>query len=278
MNIVFWNIGKSLTDRKLEWVERLIACKIPDIYCIAEGPESIEATQNLMKRIELTGYRCYYSPVFYQEPVIDKRYDWNRCGLKVFVRNGVKLKTKFTFPNQKEDGRIVYLLFEQNGKNYSVFLIHGTSKSQTPMRQNAFIVELSNFIRAKMLNKDGGVVILGDFNLEPWDNSLKDGKYIESYSSSKAFNYFSFKEPQKRIYNNPIVRYVEEHPNPDLIGTFYKGKHISLLDFALLSRDVDNFELEVVAEINGTSILVKSNKKHVLVDELDHLPVSLKIR
>lgn len=277
MNIVFWNIGKSLTDKKTEWLEKLIVHTRPDVYCIAEGPESIVDTQVLISRIKRNGYRCYYSPLFYQKPGIAEQYGWNRCGLKVFIRNQVKLKTKSAFSNQKQEGRIVYLLFEKDGKEYSTFLIHGTSKSRTTMRQNAFIVELSNFIRAKALNKDSGVIIMGDFNLTPWDDSLKDGQFIESYASLKAFRYFSSREPQKRIYNNPIVRCIERHSNPDLIGTYYKGTHISILDFPLLSQDIDNYELEVTADINGDPILVKRGKKHVLADELDHLPISLKI-
>ncbi len=284
MNIVFWNIGKSLPPGKGVWLDRLITDRSPDLLCIAEGPQSKLATEKMVTAITSKGYRCYYSPLLDKAYNISNPYGWNSFGLKVFVKEGIGLKTKFSFVNQKVAGRIIYLRFMKDGKGYSTFFIHGTSKVGSIIDQNSFIVELTNLIRAKTLDKQNdGVIIIGDFNLEPWDDLLRDEQYIESYFYSKLFDYYSKKvsnkrgKLSKRIYRSPIFNYIETNSNDTLIGTFYKGNYISILDFPLLSSDVDNYAVEVITGLGVHSILIKKNNKHVLADGLDHLPISIKI-
>lgn len=277
MKLFYWNINRTITDEKKKWLERITASELPDILCIAEGPESIVTCHETVRLITSKEYRTYYSPTYYSENVISNHYGWNRFGLKVFIKSSVTLKSKFVFGNQKLEGRIIYLRFELSGRHYSTFLIHGMSKAGDEISQHAFIIELSNFIRTKTIDKENdSIIILGDFNLEPWDDLLKNKKYLYSFFYDKLYKYYS-SNSTFRVFNNPILGFLQNHPNPNLIGTFYNLKHIGVLDYPLVSNDVVNFEFNVLTEIDKTPLMRNNNGKDLLVDDLDHLPITLKV-
>jgi endonuclease/exonuclease/phosphatase family metal-dependent hydrolase len=277
MKTLYWNINKSLTDSKLDWIDKAISEQEPDIFCIAEGPEGVNDCNNLVHHLTKKNYYSYYSPTLYSETVISNQYGWNKLGLKVFVKNGLLLKSRFAFGNQKTEGRIVYLRFEKNGEFYSMFLIHGMSKAGDDLNQNNFVIELSQFIMTKTINKENDkIIVLGDFNIEPWEELLRTKRYIYSLFYKKLQEYYSAKAI-KRIYTNPAFEYIQTHNNQELVGTFYNDNYISLFDYPLLSNNITNTEFEIITQISGTDILVKKNSKNILVDGFDHLPITLKI-
>ncbi len=277
MRFLFWNINSSISHKKIEWLEKTIDKINPNVLCLAEGPESIHDCNSLLSIIEKKGYRIYYSPTFYNTPVISSQYGWNKFGLKVLVKNDIPIKSRFVFGNQKLEGRIIYLRFEMNSINYSTFLLHGMSKSGDDIDQNDFISELSKFIMAKTIGKEQDkIVLLGDFNIEPWEELLKKKKYIYSLFYNKSFKYF-FDKPIQRIYISPIFDYIQNHPNECLIGTFYNENYISILDFPLLSKNFDNYKMDILSEIDGETLIIEKNGKHLLPDGFDHLPISLQI-
>lgn len=277
MKIFYWNIKNSLSDEKQSWIENAIDSEQPDVLCIAEGPESIDDCNKIVVDIIAKGYRTYYIPTFYSKDIIANQFGWNKFGLKVFVKNDTKLKTRFAFGNQKLEGRIIYLRFELDSKFYSTFLIHGMSKAGDEIKQSSFICELSSFIRTKTINRESDhIIILGDFNLEPWDDLLKNERYIYSSFFTKSFSYHSIKI-SKRIFYNPILEYIQKDIDSKLIGTFYNNKYISIFDYPLISKELTNYEFNVLTNIGGSELMMDKNGKHILVDELDHLPVTLKI-
>jgi exonuclease III len=277
MRFLFWNINSSISDRKIGWLEKIIDKISPNVLCLAEGPESICDCNNLLKFIEDKGYRTYYSPTFYNNTIISSQYGWNKFGLKVLIKNDISIKSKFVFGNQKLEGRIIYLRFEINNINYSTFLLHGMSKSGDDIDQNDFISELSKFIMAKTIGKEQDkIILLGDFNIEPWEELLKKKKYIYSLFYNKSFKYF-FEKPIQRIYTSPIFDYIQNHPNECLLGTFYNKNYISILDFPLLSKDLSNYKIDILTEINEEPLIIDKNGRHLLTDGFDHLPISLQI-
>jgi exonuclease III len=277
MNILYWNINRAVTNEKTNWLDKAITSESPDIICIAEGPEGIDDCKDFVKYISDKNYYSYYTPTLYSEPVISDQYGWNKFGLKVFVKNGSSLKSKFAFGNQKVEGRIIYLRFEQGGENYSVFLIHGMSKVGDDLNQNDFVIELSHFIQAKTLDKgDDKIIIFGDFNIEPWDELLKKKRYIFSLFFKKQQEYYS-NHLIKRKYINPAFDYIQNHKDKELIGTFYNKSYVSLFDFPLISDSVENFDFKIIPELFGQKILTTNNSKNILADGLDHLPVQLNI-
>jgi len=277
MKIFYWNINKALTNSRTNWLEKAISEKDPDIFCIAEGPESIADCNDFVNQFTQDKYYSYYSPTLYSDDVISKQFGWNKLGLKVFVKEGVTLKSRFSFANQKIEGRIIYMRFEKEGVMYSLFFIHGMSKAGDDLNQNDFVIELSQFIMTKTINKeDDRIIVLGDFNIEPWEELLKKKRYIYSLFFEKMQNYYSDK-PIKRIYSNPAFDYIQAHTNQDLIGTFYNESYISLFDFPLLTNNIKNAEFDIITQISGQDILIKKNSKDILVDGFDHLPITLKI-
>lgn len=277
MKLFYWNIKDAITDEKKLWIENAINSEEPDILCIAEGPESIDDCNKIQDFIVNKGYKTYYSPTYYSQNVISNQFGWNKYGLKVFIKSSIILKTRFAFGNQKLEGRIIYLRFEIDKKYYSTFLIHGMSKAGDEINQNSFICELSSFIRAKAIGKEADhVIILGDFNIEPWDDLLKNKKYIHSFFYSKSFTYHSIKLTN-RIYYNPIFDYIQKNTDNNLIGTFYNDKYISVLDYPLISKEINNYDFNILTSIGGKSLMKQKNGKHFLSDKLDHLPITLKI-
>jgi exonuclease III len=277
MNIFYWNINRALTDKKLDWINKAITDKSPDIFCLAEGPESADDCISLVDFISQKGYYSYYNPTLYKEKVISNQYEWNRNGLKVFVKSKFILNSKFSFSNQQLEGRIIYLRFQIGTDKLSLFLIHGMSKAGDDIDQNDFIAELSRFIHSKTLKKeDDKVIILGDFNIEPWDDLLRKKKYIHSFFYKKLFDYQQ-NTIKKRIFSSPVFEYIQSHSNVDLIGTFYNSSYTSLLDFPLISGKLNDFDFQILTQLSGIKLLEKKNTKNLIVDGLDHLPISLKI-
>jgi exonuclease III len=278
MKLFYWNIDRSITSLKNIWIEKVVDVEQPDILCIAEGPESIVSCNDFVDNICNKGYSVYYSPTFYKNSKILEQYGWNKLGLKVFVKLDVQLKSRFAFGNQRLEGRVIYLRYKENSQYYSIFLIHGMSKVGDDIDQNNFICELSSFIRTKILDKvDDHVIIMGDFNIEPWDELVKHIKYINSFFYPKLFNYHSPKL-KSRVYYNPIFDYIQKHSDSSLIGTFYNDTYISIFDYVLLSKGFDNYEFNILTKIGVDSLLKEKKRNHILVDNLDHLPITLKIK
>lgn len=277
MKLLYWNVKESISDEKKSWIENAISSEQPEIICIAEGPESIRDCEEIESFITQKNYRTYYAPTLYLNPIISNQFGWNKYGLKVFHKANINLKTRFAFGNQKLEGRIIYLRFEKDAICYSTFLIHGMSKVGDEINQSSFICELSSFVRAKTIGRETDrIIIMGDFNLEPWDDLLKNKTYIHSFFYPKLFDYYSVRLTN-RVYYNPILNYIQNHADENLIGTFYNDKYISILDYPLVSKGFNNYEFNILTSINGNSLMKSKQGKHLLHDNLDHLPITLKI-
>ncbi len=277
MNIIYWNVNSGVPLEKTKWIDDLILEHSPDILCIAEGPESIEACTDFVTHINGKGHKSYYNPTLFDGDSIGGQFGWNRFGLKVFIKKGFKLLTKFAFGNQNSEGRIVYLRVADNSSFYSIFLIHGVSKSGDEIKQAQFMAILFQFIKAKSFDKkDERIIVLGDFNLEPWDDLLRSEKYIFSHFYRKSFLYHSHKKVDF-ISFNPVLEYLQQQDDAELVGTFYNEKFLSILDFPLLSENLSNFNFEILTEVNKARLLRVKKTRQTLVDGFDHLPIHLKI-
>lgn len=277
MKILFWNIGRSITKEKFRWIEKAVHFNEPDVLCFAEGPESIKDCKSFVNQITALNYYCYYNPTLYSDKVISNQFGWNKFGLKVFLKNGSTTNPKFSFGDQKVEGRIIHLRFEKNGYHYSTFLIHGMSKQGDDIDQNDFIIELARFIQFKTLDPNDRIIILGDFNIEPWETLLRKGKYILSFFYKKLQDYHTGRVT-KRIYSSPVFEYVQSHSDQKLVGTFYGKSHVSLFDFPLISDDFNGFDFDIITNISGQDLMTRTNKKNYLIDGFDHLPISLKLK
>lgn len=282
MQTFFWNLNKGITEEKQQWFDGIIEENSPSIFCLAEGPENFESCHRLVQYFEEKGYWSYYDPTFYFNKGLSDHLSWNRFGLKIFVKKGIQPIERFSIFSLKQEGRIVYLRTEVNKSYYSFFLIHGLSKSGGIQKQSEFVSDLKNFIETKMKEAENDpVVIIGDFNIEPWEEILRNDKGILSFFFEKSYNYHLSKS-LKTIYFNPVFEYIQNNSNPDLIGTFYhKDYFVNILDFPLISSDLQSqdYEFVVHTEVNGYAFLKRSNYDKVyLADGFDHLPISLELK
>ena len=122
MKILFWNIGKRLSDKKQELIQAAINNIKPDIFCIAEGSVSKADCQKIVALFVENSFYCYYSPLFSEELKLPYGYDPN--GLKIFVKVKSILSERFSFPNQRKDGRIVILKANVNTTPAVIVFLH----------------------------------------------------------------------------------------------------------------------------------------------------------
>lgn len=281
MNILFWNIGKRLSQVKCDLLGKIIDDSNPEIFCIAEGSGSIKKCQDLVNLFSNKGYDCFYNPLFYKAPVVSNEYGWNNLGLKVFIKKNSNYGSTFSFDCQKFDGRILNLNLTFKMKGHSLFFIHNKSKLGEEFDQRDFIIELSNFIKTKIRTKPKeSVIILGDFNIEPWSELLTKKSYINSCFHKKWFTYYSSKINVLKsiLYYNPFFELLSNNQNSELIGTFYNRIYYGLIDYALFSNNIKNYTVDVITKIDTTELLIKKGKKCFLVYDFDHLPILINLK
>ncbi len=289
LNILFWNINKKISPSAdmLLLVDDVLLNK-PDVFCVAEGPISIVNNVSFSAHLLSKGYNCYYSPSIHKSefPKID--FVTLSYGLKIFIKDDFSGAEPFVFENQVMNGRIVYTRIITKINCYSLYFIHSFSKDEQSLKHFTTINELSNLIKAKSrLNTKDKTIIIGDFNMQPWEKYLCDPNYLESYFSIKKFKYFyeidnvENKFFNKKIYYNPILECIEKSNEKYLISTFYKNKYYSIIDYPLITKDViDNYELVIITELNGETLfkIAPRSKKVTLDREIDHLPILLKLK
>lgn len=273
MKICYWNIGKFPTSARFNKIEQFIVDNDPDVFCLSEGILSIANCNTLETFVNTKGYDTYYLPTFYSGPIINQAYRFNKSGLKVFVKNSLSLS--FGFGDQQLEGRIIFIAY----KDYLLFLVHGMSMVGDDLSRSNFVVELSNFVKTKslLLNKNK-VIIMGDFNIEPWESELlSNKKYIYSHFYLKKFNLHK-NENTSRIYYNPVLEYIQMNSNKYIAGTFYNKTFISILDFALISREVLDYDFNIIDQIGGIDLVTKARVKYSLKYGFDHLPIKLELK
>lgn len=278
MKVLFWNIGdKVIKPYKFDVLKAVMNTESPEILCLAEGPKSILKTKELEAFLEGMNYKVYYSPTFYSQPVIDRKYKWTRLGLKVYYSANCQPDSKFEFIHQKVDGRIIFFRFKYKQFDYSLFLVHAPSKMSDDMDHASFIVELHQLIKSKnrQYEKDN-TIILGDFNVEPWEKGLQKKRYVYSLFYKKIADFYKNSTSQN-LYFCPALEYIQNSKDANLIGTFYNEKHIGLLDFPLLSlgSNYHDFEFKIITEIGKLQLF---NKKKAIIHDFDHLPITLKLK
>lgn len=296
MKVLFWNIGKNLIDRKLELLSEAISTEAPDIFCIAEGSRSKEDCQTIIDTFARHNYFCYYSPLAYK--TVELNYKYKSNGLKIFTRQREIVKEQFSFYHQKYDGRIVALKTNIDFFKPTVFIfLHNKSKSgnrEVTDPQRVFISELRRFIEAlhesalkEVLNTNSEIkpakqriIIIGDFNLEPWDNTLRQEIYLNS-SFYKKHNAINKRNLTDTNYFNPIAEYIFQSPIENLGGTYYSDSNgWALFDFVLYDTNESNITYNIITEFEGGSKLLDDDilvESEFINDELDHLPIITKV-
>ena len=285
MRILFWNIGKNLSDKKQELISQAIVEQSPDIFCIAEGSTSITDCQAILDIFETNSYHCYYSPLFYQNNNLKLNYKYKRNGLKVFVKDDSILKENFSFANQRHDGRIIVLKATINSRLTTIVFLHNYSKSgnrEVTDDQREFISSLTSMIDLGQISKDTErIIVIGDFNLEPWDNILRHKKYLNTSFIIKHNSINNRSSKRINHFFNPIAEMIFDSKIDNLGGTYFSdGNGWALFDYCLYNTEDTNITYDVITEINKLNRLLNYDSNisnDFLNEELDHLPILTKI-
>ncbi len=288
LNIIFWNLKKSITPstKMLSLVDDVLLNE-PDVFCVAEGPVSFPNNESLTQHMIDKGYNCFFSPSLYNSLFPEINTTKILFGLKLFIKKEIISYDSFGLENLQLDGRIIYLRLAHKNTVYSNFFIHGYSTIIRSSNQSTTVDSLSSFIREKSRkHKSDKIIVIGDFNIEPWEYFLCDSRWISSYFSDKKFNYHVgiTKEEieffNKKIFFNPIIKYIESNPEHHLISTFYNNEYNSIIDFPLLTNDIVNYEMRIITALNGKTLfkIAPKSKKVTLDRGIDHLPILLKLK
>jgi len=291
MKTLFWNIGKKLTERKLDLISEAITSESPDIFCIAEGSQSKDDCQKIISVFENHLYTCYYSPLFYLDNCLSLNYKYKSNGLKVFTKTDKTASESFSFSLQRQDGRIVSLKSYINYIPTNFVFLHNLSKSGNPevtLDQAEFIRSLADMLimNNTFANPERIIqertLIIGDFNLEPWDNVLKHKKYLSTNFFQVHDSIVQRNNTSIKSYFNPLVQVILEAKIENLGGTYFSDNSgWALFDYVLYDTKESNITYEVLTEFQGgTKLLNKDTKicKSFLHEGLDHLPITTKFK
>jgi hypothetical protein len=285
MKILFWNIGKDLTYKKQDLIFQVITEQAPDIFCVAEGSTSILNCQIIIDLFETSGYTCYYSPLFYNYSRLKLNYKFKKNGLKIFIKDKSILKENFSFANQRQDGRIVVLKATINLKLTTIVFLHNFAKSgnrEVTDDQRKFISSLTDMIEIGRVSKDTErLIVIGDFNLEPWDNILRHKSYLKTSFIHKHNSINLRKTNNNNYYFNPIAEMIFHSKIENLGGTYYSDSNgWALFDYCLYDTKNMIVTYDVITEINEENILLNYDMSihgNFLYEELDHLPILTEI-
>jgi hypothetical protein len=247
-------------------------------------------------------YTCYYSPLAYLTTELNLNYKFNPNGLKIFIRKHEIAKEHFSFSHQRNDGRMVVLKTDIDFyKPTTLIFLHNKSKSgnlEVTDNQRVFISELKMLINLLKMNRipptsqatmmenyfapmEERFIIIGDFNLEPWDTTLRQDIYLNTHFFSKHNEIRQRMEKEEGTYFNPIVELILKSDIQNLGGTYYSdSRGWALFDFVLYDTKNVNISYNIITEFTGGSKLLDHDTKitkSFINNELDHLPIVTKI-
>jgi len=282
LKIIYWNIGKGLSDKKCAFIGNLIYSENPDIFCIAEGTNSKTSCEKLSILFSKYSYISYYEPRFTDESSYKLNYKFNRNGLKVFFKNNITLEDKFAFHLQREEGRIIIMNLFINYNPTSIIFLHNFSKSggrDVNDTQKSFLSQLNTALKFKNLGESSSRnIIIGDFNVEPWDNILRQNRYLETSFFKKQND---LHQRNSNILFNPTLNFIQSSKIDNLVGTYYSNSYgWALFDYALYNSKKFDLEYEIITKLDKRVSLLNVDNKLIanfLYHNLDHLPIKIKI-
>lgn len=283
MKIIFWNIGKTLNRLKLDLLTEAMDIESPDVFCVAEGSYSKFACQQIIDEFVNGGYVCYYSPLCYEKEDLGLNYKYIREGLKVFVRKEILIED-FSFACQREDGRVILLTVTINYKSTILIFLHnrskGGSRQHTP-EQARFIGRVTDMITYGFAKKDERILLMGDFNLEPWDDLLNNKSYLISSFLGNHNKMIQRKKSPKTLFN-PLVEFIFNSSISNLGGTYYSHNNNvwALFDYPLYNTQHLSIDYKIITQFHGGTSLLHLDEElenGFLNHDLDHLPILTKI-
>ena len=156
-----------------------------------------------------------------------------------------------------------------------VLILLLTALHYATLQAQDFINQYQTLLDKKADDKER-VIIMGDFNLEPWDRVLKHKKFL-STSFLENRNIINQRRNDEKHFFNPLVGLIANTKVINLGGTYYgESKGWALLDYVLYDTKDGHISYDIITTFNGGSEILKSDptlKKAFIAHELDHLPI-----
>lgn len=291
----FWNVGKNLTEKdddgkinhkKVELLNETIKTVNPDIFCIAEGTFSKTDCKLLEKTFSDNGYITFYSPLFpepkemQEEADEELSYVSKRYRLKIFYKEGMSLRSEFSFTALRENGRIIVFKVYHKFKLLTFIFIHNKSKegeTEDTLDQTDNIKGIYELISlGKTVGEKERIIIMGDFNLNPWDRLLHHKTHLNtSFFQNK--NSILQRFPEKCFFN-PVVELLANSRKLNFAGTHFSTikKKWGLFDYVLYDTKDVELNFEILTELpSGIELLNSSEtvRGDYFNHHLDHFPI-----
>lgn len=276
MKILFWNIGKELTSGKIDILKELVLSESPNICCLAEGSNSQKDCQKIEELYSSLNYQQFYTPILGK---VNFQLPYARNGLKVFHKD-CQAMNDFEFHHQRQDGRIIRFDFSLNGEVNTVIFLHNYSKNggiDSTRKQLVFISDIKRLLDNSQLNlKDSNVVVLGDFNLEPWDNNLRTPDLLNSYFMTKHLSWAENIKLNRSVFYTPSAEEIIQNKESIIGGTYFSEKYgWALFDFPIYNKRKMKLNFKILNTI-GEKTFFKTNGANCedfKESGFDHLPI-----
>ncbi|MFC0878823.1 hypothetical protein ACE01N_19665 [Saccharicrinis sp. FJH2] len=275
--ILFWNVGKVLDNNKLKLISTTLNKYSPNIVCIAEGSHSQNDCLKIEQELIVADFTKYYSPLLGKEK-FGIQYISN--GLKIFYKD-CSITNDFDFYFQRQDGRIVKFELNNNGETISLIFLHNYSKNgdrEYTTKQTILLSDLNQLLKnSKLDTEESKVVLLGDFNLEPWDNLLRTPDLLDSYFLSKHLGWAEKKKKKESLLFNPITEKMIFDKSTQIGGTFFsQSLGWTLFDYPIYNRKTLKLNFKIITEISNEISFDSKNGSDcddLINNNFDHLPI-----
>ena len=267
MRYLFWNTHNKNVD---SIVCELVKKYTPTVLTLAEYNGNIE---------QLVGNIQQSSNLKYK--VVD------RFACRVQILINIKLYDKVEHCHDHKNYTIKMLPYNNYKDNHIVAFVHLPSKMNNNREKNRYLLEkITSQINDLSIETDRKVVIVGDFNLNPYDDAMTQLTGCNAVSSRNVAlkigrKHWIEKEKQFLYYYNPMWNFLGDSNN--VCGTYYYDKttdhsrYWNTFDQFLVSPHLikDIKEIEIVTNVGNIDLTDKNGVPNVKFS--DHYPLYFKL-
>lgn len=244
MVYIFWNTKNE--EKINDYVEKIIEEYSPDFFGLAEYSADGFFLQNKLKK---KGLEYAYIPR------ISSRLD-------MFYKGKVK---EIIHCADSKYYTVKIMPYEKQSQIISI--VHLPSKMYSDLSGNAEIVHdmLEDIKRIKEKKNINGVVIVGDFNMNPFESPMIEATALQAISSRKIVvekKMRVYKDRNREFFYNPMWNFLGDEKFP--IGSYY---YKSASNSALFWNTFDQF---IVNNIFANKVILEKIK---FIDTVSDLPL-----
>lgn len=256
MDIYFWNINNSI--------------------------ESFELAQSIVDKQEET---IFIISEFWK---ITDQIDLSNT-IHDHIHKRVGVITNENFRVNFEESREYYLITSFNFNSIEIIIcsVHFRAKNRGIDVQKRINNDTISQINESLSNfKTSNKIIIGDFNIEPFDDSMINIFNFNSVSSleHRTKLHKTYNEEDFDIYYNPFFSYQGDLSDGPP-GTYFFEKETQtqpwfIFDQALINsrfvENIDKKECNVLESLNGKNLCKESGRPNTKYS--DHLPINIKVK